>query len=115
MITVTGQAVMHPEQIIHRGALIQWRGNAAYPFRTDAEGNWQVQVHSPGEYGILYFGVQKTAQTQQQHIYPQHDQAHATFQGRQPYNRPAYDAANVTVPSYPHCQPLCHGPYLIQE
>ena len=129
---VTGQAVAHPGQIIQRVLLLEWHsykeGGYAYWIAEGvpgfarspsmrpvyADGTWRADI-IPGDYGLIYFGAKPKA-GQTAYFWPKPEAADATFAGRQPYTRPAFNQANAQLSQrHDNCQPVCHGTYRFVE
>ena len=129
---VTGQALAHPGQIVQRVLLFEWhsykeddlyyypqpgvallaRSPAVRPVYAD--GTWRADI-IPGDYGLIYFGAKPKA-GQTAYFWPKPEAADATFAGRQPYTRPAFNQANAQLSQrHDNCQPVCHGTYRFVE
>ena len=112
---VTGVAVQHPEQIVYRGFVFPWNGTGGTKFRTDVDGSWRVEV-DPGEYGVVYYGLQRTYNTEQRWTWSKTNTYNATWQDKSPYSIQVKTANVQFLPYIEHrCQPVCHGPYLFEE
>jgi hypothetical protein len=109
---MTGQAVAHPGQVIHRAVVFNWYDYQGQPIPVYADGTWRVDVE-PGHYGIIYFGAINHP-TLRPYVYPKREAVEFNFETA-PEITINQGVANFTLSDYSPCQPVCHGPYFWSE
>jgi hypothetical protein len=109
---MTGQAVAHPGQVIHRAVVFNWYDYQGQPIPVYADGTWRAEVE-PGHYGIIYFGAVQQAGPQP-YVYPKREAMEFSFEAAAETPVKQGQADFIFNP-YPACQPVCHGPYFWSE